>query len=1287
MAASSNRFVPLRWMIAGVTASLVASAGGLSGCSSRATGEASAEREGVTSTRITRLRDAAARERSQDPARTASMALPPGIAPEQIAPLTGDDLVKASIPLTEAVDQVLANARPAAAEETPAVSEADQDEGLRLYLQARNKLSSDDPAAAQEDLIASLKRDPRPAEVWRELGEAQRRLGNRSGALLAYQQAAFREPDDERTLEQIGRLAFERREYSLAAEHLGRLSRRPLAQIDPVLPYTVNAQLGRSLIALGYVGAGIDALRTSLDLPDRLTQVTTRAEDFSALFRQRGELWRDIGDGYVRLGRFDDASRAYAESAAFPTLNPGSIVSRRVYTLLREGRSAGAAGVLIEEVIGVRGRCDARTLDLIGYLAASDPQAGRQLGEAIEGVPELLSENERTLAAGSLARARAAAVGPEAGVKVLRDYLARTPGDDAVLSDLLTAWRSRPPAEALEEVIELVDSAPLFEPKYVAALVRSSGSTTVWLEEVDRFIGEGSSGASARLVKARLLMMSARVQESSDILAQVLQSDPRNTAAIVAQVRALTALGQSDAADALLNQLPDSTDPAARFAKAVALADRDNSEAALALVTPMLEQPADATPAPGTPPRADVAMLAARLALRLDRAEDAEKWYQAAIAADPMRDEAYAGLMRLYSPNQPLASEQKLMETAQTLRAAVPSSPTLRWLHARENAARGQFDVAERELVELDDQYPDQTEILELLTSIWSRTGSLDRAATYLRQRVDALPASREYPVRLADVLAARGKSEEARKVLEALIERSPGDLFAMRRLETLLRDKLGDPKGADEVAIRRLDRSPRTFDTSLERTLVLLRHGDADAAAAAADDAVHLLGPTPAPDRLARIAATVAKITQESDESQRVTDAAVDVQSRLMEAPGLSTQAHTAHIVLLARRGGDLAGLLQACDRAVDTNPSMRESAYLLAIREISRTDRPFVPDSPGGLSPSLASLRIAEHAALRPGQLTATLAAVWMDAAAGADDTEALDRAIAAAQKADLFETALDAFSNTGRASGEQRELARADPLAAFAEAFLNAGKEERADEMYRLALKFNPEHAQSNNAVGYRLLEKGESLDEAERMIELAYRQAPSNSAIIDSLGWVRYKRGIIHNEVDAEGRVTRRGAISLLSEAVREANNSQLAIAVPILCDHLADAVWASGNRQRAVELWEQAATQAAELIANATQQVGQDRVREMIATKGSPLAELRATETAAQAKVRAAKEDREPAISKIFAPVNQPATNDTEQINIPGLHDPGDAGAPPPANQPVVLPQGGNPDIPPDAQKP
>jgi tetratricopeptide (TPR) repeat protein len=57
----------------------------------------------------------------------------------------------------------------------------------------------------------------------------------------------------------------------------------------------------------------------------------------------------------------------------------------------------------------------------------------------------------------------------------------------------------------------------------------------------------------------------------------------------------------------------------------------------------------------------------------------------------------------------------------------------------------------------------------------------------------------------------------------------------------------------------------------------------------------------------------------------------------------------------------------------------------------------------------------------------------------------------------------------------------------------------------------LKIEPDYPNALNFVGYSWAEKGIKLDEAEIMIKKALLKKPNDGAIIDSLGWVYYKKG--------------------------------------------------------------------------------------------------------------------------------------------------------------------------------
>lgn len=57
----------------------------------------------------------------------------------------------------------------------------------------------------------------------------------------------------------------------------------------------------------------------------------------------------------------------------------------------------------------------------------------------------------------------------------------------------------------------------------------------------------------------------------------------------------------------------------------------------------------------------------------------------------------------------------------------------------------------------------------------------------------------------------------------------------------------------------------------------------------------------------------------------------------------------------------------------------------------------------------------------------------------------------------------------------------------------------------------LELNPNNADAQNFLGYSYAEAGVNLDEAEKLIREALRAKPDSGHILDSLGWVLYKKG--------------------------------------------------------------------------------------------------------------------------------------------------------------------------------
>jgi len=95
-----------------------------------------------------------------------------------------------------------------------------------------------------------------------------------------------------------------------------------------------------------------------------------------------------------------------------------------------------------------------------------------------------------------------------------------------------------------------------------------------------------------------------------------------------------------------------------------------------------------------------------------------------------------------------------------------------------------------------------------------------------------------------------------------------------------------------------------------------------------------------------------------------------------------------------------------------------------------------------------------------------------------------------------------------------------------------------------------------AEGYNALGYFMLQRREQLPEAMSYIQKAMKMAPSNPAIMDSLGWGYYITGR-----KAEAR-------QLLERAYASMKN-------PIIAAHLGEVLWVSGDKARARKIWQAA----------------------------------------------------------------------------------------------------------------
>ncbi len=118
---------------------------------------------------------------------------------------------------------------------------------------------------------------------------------------------------------------------------------------------------------------------------------------------------------------------------------------------------------------------------------------------------------------------------------------------------------------------------------------------------------------------------------------------------------------------------------------------------------------------------------------------------------------------------------------------------------------------------------------------------------------------------------------------------------------------------------------------------------------------------------------------------------------------------------------------------------------------------------------------------------------------------------------------------------------------------------GDQAAAESELLVILRKQPDHAPSNNDLGYLWADRGVNLERAERMIRSALAVAPDSPAYLDSLGWVLYKQRRFDEAAKALGRAT------------------ELAPDLDfVLWDHLGDVYWRMRRTEQATDAWQRAA---------------------------------------------------------------------------------------------------------------
>ncbi len=127
-----------------------------------------------------------------------------------------------------------------------------------------------------------------------------------------------------------------------------------------------------------------------------------------------------------------------------------------------------------------------------------------------------------------------------------------------------------------------------------------------------------------------------------------------------------------------------------------------------------------------------------------------------------------------------------------------------------------------------------------------------------------------------------------------------------------------------------------------------------------------------------------------------------------------------------------------------------------------------------------------------------------------------------------------------------------------------FDRLGDKEKTVENMKLVLKMDPNHIQGLNYLAFTYSEMNTNLDEAEKLVRRALEFEPNDGFILDTLGWVLYKKGDI------------RESIKVL-ELAYQRNSTEAVIA-----EHLGDAYFKQQLVEKAKVMYEKAVENESDL---------------------------------------------------------------------------------------------------------
>lgn len=404
-----------------------------------------------------------------------------------------------------------------------------------------------------------------------------------------------------------------------------------------------------------------------------------------------------------------------------------------------------------------------------------------------------------------------------------------------------------------------------------------------------------------------------------------------------------------------------------------------------------------------------------------------------------------------------------------------------------------------------------------LMADLLEKDRRYKEAAAAYEQAALQSPRASELRMRQASALLASGAPRAARDVLEDVVKASPTDVVALSLLSEAQRQSR-DLEAAEVTARRVVALEPKGIRGPYAVALALEQRRDFGGVVRALEPALDPQGDAASAGNRLYLGALV-RLGYAYQELGRFDDAVATFERARTLAPGDGlADLYLAQALIAAGRHDAAIGIARAgSERSPEDTRFTRLHAQ--ALRESGRFED------------AVAVLR--ERIARGPDvALSLSLATVLGEAKRWDEGLQVLGEAERA------FPDELDVPFQRGALLEQQKRY-------------------PEAEQAFRAVLARDAAHAPTLNYLGYMLAERGERLEEAISLIEAALKEDPANTSYLDSLGWAWFKKG------DAAKART-----YLEPAAEKLPRNS-------VVQDHWGDVLLALKDRAAAIAAWERA----------------------------------------------------------------------------------------------------------------